>query len=227
MNKLILIAGISVIAGAAQAQVTIANWNFENTTVGTTAVNDLPPISADSGLGSLTSHHATAATFSTPAGNGSAKSISANTYAVGDYWQFQVATTGLNNISVSYDQTGSNTGPRDWIFQYSTDGTNFTDFGSQYSITNDAWSPTAGVNPVSFHSFDFTGISAVENAATVYFRIVDNSTVSINGGTVAAGGTGRLDNITVSANPVPEPASMAALGLGALALIRKRKARKA
>lgn len=36
---------------------------------------------------------------------------------------------------------------------------------------------------------------------------------------------GMIDNLTVS--PVPEPASMAALGLGALALIRKRRSKKA
>lgn len=42
----------------------------------------------------------------------------------------------------------------------------------------------------------------------------------------AGGDTGTIDRIRLTTTAVPEPASMAALGLGALALIRKRRAKK-
>jgi hypothetical protein len=53
----------------------------------------------------------------------------------------------------------------------------------------------------------------------VYFRITAQSAA---GGT---GGTGRVDNFAVSANLIPEPASLAFLSLGGLALLARRRAR--
>ena len=46
------------------------------------------------------------------AGNGSTKSLSANNWSVGDYWQLQLSTVGFSGLSLSYDQTGSATGPQ-------------------------------------------------------------------------------------------------------------------
>ena len=64
--------------------------------------------------------------------------MSANHWAVGDYFQFSLSTIGFNSLTVSFDATGSNTGPRDFILQYRTTGVTFTDFAN-YSITNDNW----------------------------------------------------------------------------------------
>jgi len=67
------------------------------------------PVSPEIGSGSASGSHAGAATYSSPTGNGSAKSYSANAWAVNDYWQFQVSTVGYTNITLSYDQTSSAT----------------------------------------------------------------------------------------------------------------------
>jgi hypothetical protein len=225
MKRILAVAGLLALTASLQAQV--AYWTFDNTTLTTTtpgANNPLPGISADFGpLGSTAfGLHSGAATYSTPAGNGSAKSLSATTWAVGDYWQFSTSTIGFTGIGVSYDQTGSNTGPGKYGLFYSTDGTTFTQFGgvgNDYTVINAAWSATGSPFTTTHYTFDLSTITALDNASTVYFRVQDTSTTSINGGTVAAGGTGRIDNFTI----VPEPgtAALLALGLGALILRRK------
>jgi len=51
-------------------------------------------------------------------------------------------------------------------------------------------------------------------------------TVVIGSGLTSAGTTGYYDNVSVTTGVVPEPASMIALGIGALALVRKRRSSK-
>jgi hypothetical protein len=99
MNKLLSSAlGFLVTASILQAQ-TVAQWTFETSLPATAG-----PFSPELGSGSASGSHAAAATFSTPAGNGSTHSFSANTWAVGDSWQFQVNTLGFNNVGLSWDQ---------------------------------------------------------------------------------------------------------------------------
>jgi hypothetical protein len=67
-------------------------------------------------------------------------------------------------------------------------------------------------------SYDLSSITALDDDSSVVFRIVDDSTTSINGGTVATSGTDRIDNFVVSgtADAVPEPSSMALTAVGGL-----------
>lgn len=200
----------------------IAQWTFE-TSIPTTTGPFSPEVG--SGSGSLINIGATANTISSPAGNGSAHSFSSNGWDVGDYFQFSVSTVGFSGIGISFDQTGSNTGPRDFSVAYSLDGTTFTPIGS-YAITFASWSAVTP-NPISSHTYDLSAITALDNASVVYFAVTDTSTVSINGGTVAAAGTDRLDNFTVfSPVPVPEPSTIALAGIGgvaALFALRRRR----
>ena len=207
---------------------TIAQWTFETSLPATAG-----PFSPEVGSGSASGFHAGAATYSNPVGNGSSHSFSANTWAVNDYWQFQVNTTGFNNVALAWDQTSSNTGPRDFQLQYSTNGTTFTNFGAAYMVLanaapNPVWNATTGSALYNF-SFDLSSISALNNLATAYFRLLDTSTVSANGGAVAAAGSDRVDNFIVTAAPVsavPLPAAAWLFGSGILALggmIRRRR----
>lgn len=186
----------------------IASWTFEGTQPTTGG-----PLAPEVGSGSAISN--TGGTFSSPAGWNTTNSWSSNGWNTGEYFQFQVSTIGYEDISVSWVQTGSGTGPANFSFQYSTDGSVFEEFGT-YAVTNDSWNTTTE-RPASVKGFDLSAVAGIENSATVFFRLVMADAVSINGGTVAAGGTGRVDSFTVTASAVPEPASFAAIA-GGLAL---------
>src|ERR1041385_1987473 len=98
-------------APAAFTQTNLATWTFETLTLSTANTNSTPNgwctnVAADIGSGTGSGFHQTAAAvFSTPAGNGSAKSLSANNWTVGDFWQVTLSTVGYNNIVVAWDQT--------------------------------------------------------------------------------------------------------------------------
>lgn len=197
----------------------IAQWTFE-ASVPTTA----GPHAAEVGTGSALGFHASTSTYSNPAGNGSTESFSSNTWAVGDYYEFTTNSTGYEGITVSFDQTGSNTGPRDFKIEYSIDGTTFTDFDT-YSLPGPpavAWSTSTPVVPASTSFFfDLSSIAALDNDSSIYFRLTNTSTTSINGGTVASGGTGRVDNVVIAT--IPEPTTILLGALGFLAILRRRR----
>jgi hypothetical protein len=232
MKRIVPVMTVLAVFSIATAQAdTLANWTFETTYASITGSSTaLSGIAADFGSGTASGSHASAATWSSPAGNGSSHSFSVNTWAVGDYFQFSVSTIGFQDIILSFDQASSNTGPRDYGLFYSVNGGSYTQLGGNYSVLanatpNPVW--TSGTYQAVFSSsINLSSVTALDNAATVVFRLIDMSTTSANGGTVAATGTDRVDNFTVSAAPVPEP-SMLALGLvggfaGLVALRRKR-----
>ena len=219
-----------------QAQ-TIADWTFETTQPGVVDGPASPGagvwitnILAEVGSGTASGFHAGAATYSSPAGNGSVRSFSSALWAVGDFYQFETSTLGLNNITLSYDQVSSGTGPGTFQLAYSTDGVSFTSIGTTYTVLDNGLAPNASwnattANPVYTFSDDLSAITAIDNAATVYFRLIDSGTEDAAGtANVGTGGTDRVDNFTV-AQAVPEPASIALAGLGVLALLIIRRRR--
>ena len=112
---------------------------------------------------------------------------------------------------MSWEQTGSNTGPKNFRLEYSTDGTNFTSHQT-YTVTNETWGSTATPLP-SQRSFNLSAITALNNAASIYFRLAVVDTVAISGTSpVAATGTSRVDNFTVTAAP---PAGTPLITVGA------------
>jgi len=207
-----------VLVGSAGAQI-ISQWTFE-----TSAPTTAGPVSPEVGSGSALS--TTGGTFTSPVGDGSSKSWSSNGWDVGDYFQFQVSTATFSSIYLIWDQTGSNSGPRDFSLQYSTDGSSFTAFGTYSVIPNNSpniWGSSSYVSAAQV-AFDLSSITAINNQTTVYFRLIDTSTVSTNGGTVAVAGSSRIDNFTVSQGfvsitPVPEPQEYAVCVAGLLGLV--------
>ncbi len=228
MKKCLSISiGLLLTASVLQAQTTIAKWTFE--TSGPSITGTAPSftgIAPEVGSGTASGVHASsAAVWSSPAGNGSVESFSVNNWAPGDYWQFEVSTVGYTGVGISWDQTSSSTGPRDFRLDYSLNlGSSWTTVTTYSPLVNGApnapWS-SGTYNPVYTLSPSLAG--AVDNQASVWFRLIDVSTIAENGGTVAATGTDRVDNFAVV---VPEPSTLSLLGgfvLLAWTTVRRRK----
>lgn len=190
------------------ASVTLAKWTFEgiNTiNTGTTALVSVGSKTADSGVqasGSefnfLKSNSGTV--WSNPLGNGSNQSVSSSHWSVGDYYQFKIKTQNYYDLKIIIDQMGSNTGPRDFKIQYSSDGLTFADAvvaGSSYSIANDTWAKLF-YKAQSTKKIDLSSIRQLNNQPFIYIRIVNTSKTSIVGGLVTSNGTSRIDNFSVS-----------------------------
>lgn len=225
MKKMISVAAFVAIAASANAgtPVDLALWTFE-TTIPTTA----GPHLAEGGLFAATSNalgfHAGATAYSNPVGNGSVESFSSTNWLMGDYYQFTTSTLGYESIVLTFDQASSNTGPRDFVVQYSSDGVNFTD-GLQYQVLANA-TPNPTWSSVGSRLSEYTTSASipVDNAAQLWVRLTNNSTISANGGTVASGGTNRVDNVQISGVLIPTPGAVGLFGVAGFVAARRRRA---
>jgi hypothetical protein len=227
MTKTLWAATAAVAFSLPAHAVTIVQWDFEGSTTPADVTDSAtsPTVLASLGTGTAIGVHAATTTdWSTPAGNGSANAFSSNSWAVGDYYQFSFSTLGFTDLLLSVDQIGSGTGPRDFSLSYSTDGTSFSPFASYSLLSAPAWSSTT-YNAVHTYSFDLSAVDALDDQASVVIRLSSVSTVSISGGTVAAAGTGRVDNFTAMMTPVPEAgtAAMLAAGLAVVGFVARRR----
>jgi len=227
LSSLLIASAVIATASAASADV-IAGWSMPTAVAAATTGTNYTYGAAD--LGALTSgtslsgfHTASATTWSSPAGNGSTYSLSSNNWATGDYYQVSMATTGYSDISVSWDQTRSSTGPAAFSLTMSTDGgANFTTLLASYTVVQaglagsgtSTWSTTT--NQTGFTTTTVVGISAA-NKSNVLFRFSSLSTTS-------SAGTGRVDNISVTGAvvAVPSPGAVALVGLAGLVARRRR-----
>lgn len=168
-----------------------------------------------------TFHALAAATYTSPAGNGSTYSFSSNNWSPGDYYQVVLPTTGFSNLQVGWDQARSSTGPANFSLQMSTDGTTFTEL-TTYTVLQSGgggapgtWS-TSTYNPLYTNSFLLPATADDQASLTIRFL---NAEAAVS----SAAGANRIDNITVTS--VPEPAGMLAAGglaLAALGWLRRR-----
>jgi hypothetical protein len=203
MKKFAIVVCFVCVASLTKASV-IADWTYQTASISGSSAT-FGPISPEVGSGSATGIHASSSTTWTGtsgsvSGNGSTKSFNVNTWAIGDYFQFQASSAGYQNIIVSWDQASSTTGSTGFKLQYSTDGSIFTDF-TGYTVNTDSGSWTSSSTITADHySYDLSSITTLNNAAAIYFRLTDTNSPSSNSG------TDRNDNFTISGTAaVPEP----------------------
>jgi hypothetical protein len=238
----VALGGVPGLVDRAQAgvQMTAADFSFETSGLAfslsaTQGTAPFGPVLADSGVGSAYgSHAATASVFSSPSGNGSLHTLSSNDWTVGDYYRFDVPTTGITNIVVSFDQIGSSTGPKQFNFVVSADGVNFTTVGG-YTIalpqtgtnstggteTESSWNNSFSASGYN-ESYNLSAYPALNNDPSALFEVVDtDSTVT------STAGTNRIDNVIVSGtSSVPEPAALTMLTVAAAGLLLRRRNNK-
>jgi hypothetical protein len=217
MGKFLAIASAITIGsfGSHAVASTIATWTFETSLPATAG-----PFAAEVGTGNASGNHAVIATYSTPAGNGSSHSYSSNSWSAGDYYQFTGSAAGLSGLTLTFDATCSNTGPRDFKVQASSGGP-YTDIGFSYSLVanatpNPVWNSATGS---AIYTITTPLPASLNGQASIGVRLVNVGTVSGNGGVVAGGGTSRVDNVTLAGTAVPEPASAILMVMGCVALV--------
>lgn len=121
----------------------------------------------------------------------------------------QVDTSLYTDIAVSWAQRGTSSGFTSREFSYSTDGVNYTSFGTDTGVLSSTWTTT---------SYDLSAIDGLEGQSAAYFKI------TLDGATGSTGNN-RFDNITVTGTLVPEPGTvvLALLSLASAGAVTMRK----
>lgn len=205
----------------------VAGWNFNDNTDTTTL------LSVSHGTGTLTTNWATDnisdftgvstnAYDDDPNGrdlalvNGGTTGNPANE---GNWLQFNLNTTNLESLVMTYAGRTTATGMRELTWSYSTDGTLFTDF--QTVDHNDLFD---GAN-YGLVTLDFSSILALNNQSSINIR---GTITTLDGqSSPQSAGNTRFDNVQFNAVAIPEPGTLMLVGLtgvaGLLAMRRRRK----
>jgi hypothetical protein len=170
----------------------------------------------------LSSVHAlAAATYTSPAGNGSLYSFSSNNWSPGDYYQVTLPTTGSSNLQVSWDQARSSTGPAAFRLQMSTDGTSFTNL-LDYTVLQSGGGGSPGTWGTSTYLPIYTNTFALPQSAANQASLTLRFT-NIEAAVSSASGSNRIDNIAINVVPEPSTVTLAGIGLAVGGMLLRRR----
>lgn len=170
---------------------TVAEWDFDDESY---APSVFMPENAAS---HVTLTGASLQGFSTGASGLSANSNGWDGGADGSkYWAVDISAGSVGSLMLSSKQSGSNTGPRDFVVEYSLDGELwYLVEGSEVAVGNN-WSAGA------LDNLPLPGVLSGRERILLRWAMI--SETSIGGGTVGSVGTGRIDDIVISGvNPDP------------------------
>jgi len=193
----------TVISGASYCQTTIVNFDFNSGT----GYSTLTPTLASNitcsvtGTETFTTYTGTASgssafTTNSTAGNALAMSNSSGTNT--KYWTFQLGgslLTSYKSYKLYLQAERSSTGAQTVTIAYSTDGSNYTSFGTTMTTGNGSFTEQV---------FDLTSITAINNQSSIYIRIMASG--------ASTTGTLRIDNFQAQATLSGPPGATGATG---------------
>jgi len=228
MKKLMIALAIVALASVAQAEL-LATWtaagvnNIASNSYGQTGGSTYN-FTMVAGGGWVAGGSPSAATF---AGAGADAASASAAYTDGQYVYFTWDTDytlSLDSVSALYTRSGTGAQNAQWGTIISS---TWTSIGTAISITSTA-TPTTSTAPITT---TFTGVSGLESgqlglafyggtssANTAWVRLDSRPSTTPQ---VALSINGTMDPVSV-----PEPATMGLLGLGALAMVLRRKMSK-
>ena len=216
-TRLSAVAAVALCA-AAQADI-VAGWTFQNAAFVNTAgaTFTYPQTGTDT---AFTGFHADAATqWYNNVGNGSSAAVNSNRWAIGDYYQASLSTTGYTDISLNFDMTRSASGPANFKVDISTNGGSSWSTIGTVAVLQNGLAPNASWTSASYnaaYTTNLTGITAAANQASLLIRWIATSAAS------STGGTARIDNVQIQGTLVPAPGAAALVGLAGLIARRRR-----
>lgn len=214
----------------------VAYWNFNNQPTGSILPEDYTiPLLADVGAGEIDlsnwggfAHIGSGSTAGGTTENALFDDAAANAFRVNagsptaglpGNWttiDFNLSMAGLQDLTMSFalrPQWSSASGSHTFdfhVWSWSVDGMNFTDAGG-YEITT-----FGGINFWYVQEIDFfNSVPELNNAEDVTIRL-------LMGGANSNQFT-SFDNIQIHATPIPEPGTLALVGLAALCGLRRRR----
>ena len=131
----------------------------------------------------------------------------------GRYLQFQIDTTGVQDIVLTLAARRTTTGMATQSVEWSTDGSSFFSAG--------AFTPGFNASAYTLATFDLSGVNAIENLSAAYIRIVFTDPQPGSNGALSSGGNCRIDNLQFNGTSVPAPAGL--IPLMGLAALRRRR----
>ncbi len=175
---------------------TLAAWNFDN--------DSLDP-SSSIPQNSQASIQTVGANDPTFINNGQGRAATASGWHQYDeqnpaHWLVQLSTENFESIWLQSDHSGTNTGPRDFVLEISSDGINWAVIGDPIVMTD------------RFETYHHELPALANNRPELYIRWVQASDVRLDGDTeseISSQGSNRIDNIILSGiNPNAETISV-------------------
>lgn len=180
---------LNVLGLQAQTAV-IAGWTFGETGTESPFADQGNPYNV--GLKQITLTNATITGYVLGSPGRAITSNNWNNFTLERYWSVPINTLGFESLTLSSKQQSSNTGPKDFIVQYSLDGNTWTDIpGGGITVANNFTSGVLNKIPLP---------SELNNQASAFIRWLNTSETPVNFPTssaIASGGTSRIDEIFI------------------------------
>ncbi len=207
------VTGVLLAAASLAHASTIALWDFESATLAPTI-----------GQGTAAAIGGTVQTYGV--GNGSTNALRLDSFPVINQAsgtagvQFNVDTTGFENVSLRFDYLHAAQASRYFKVQASADGTTFQDIGIPEGIAVAAWRTSNTIDLSTFSGSEDNSLFTVR--IVTVFRPGSWTYEGVSTGYQTYGAV-KYDNVTFTGSAVPEPTTTALLLLALAAGARRRK----